>query len=227
MLSPSVAWTLGFTLSLVSASFDGNINYHSPSPRHENLGIDVHGVSHRTSKRGAVPYAAGDLSFTHGVASGDPYPDSVILWTRIAPTAASDPSNVTVEGAVELYSHETEKYINADANPICVQWRVWEPETKSGLTDKGPGSNAKIVSKGNAYTTSDIDFTVKVEAKGLQPFKTYNYQFTVCNSNNNSPVGRTKTSPAADFDLQELRLAVFSCSNYRRPSIHHWRLVKS
>ncbi|NBV75866.1 MAG: hypothetical protein EBR59_07895, partial [Methylococcaceae bacterium] len=26
------------------------------------------------------------LSFNHGVASGDPYADSVILWTRITPT---------------------------------------------------------------------------------------------------------------------------------------------
>lgn len=164
MLPPSVAWALGFTIPLVSASFDGNINYHSPSPRdgHENLGIDVHGVSHRSSKRGAKPYAASDLSFTHGVASGDPYPDSMILWTRIAPATASDPSNVTVQGTVELYSHETERYIKADANPICVQWAVWESETKTGLTDKGPGSSAKIAAKGNAYTTSDIDFTVKV-----------------------------------------------------------------
>lgn len=75
----------------------------------------------------------------------------MILWTRIAPSAASDPSNVTVEGTVDLYNHETEKYVKADANPICVEWKVWEPSAKD-----------KIASKGKAYTTSDIDFTVKV-----------------------------------------------------------------
>ncbi|KAK3063745.1 hypothetical protein LTS18_013112, partial [Coniosporium uncinatum] len=35
------------------------------------------------------------LNFTHGIASGDPYPDSIILWTRVAPMLANDNSNVT------------------------------------------------------------------------------------------------------------------------------------
>jgi phosphodiesterase/alkaline phosphatase D-like protein len=55
----------------------------------------------------------------------------------------------------------------------------------------------------------------QVEAKGLKAFTTYNYQFAVCNSNNTSPVGRTKTAPSAHANLDELKLAVFSCSNYR------------
>ena len=29
--------------------------------------------------------SASNVSFAHGVASGDPYADSVILWTRISP----------------------------------------------------------------------------------------------------------------------------------------------
>ncbi|KAM7186370.1 alkaline phosphatase [Rhypophila sp. PSN 637] len=203
MRSSYMAWAVGSSVGLVTASFDGNINYHSPSPRHVNMGLDIPIISHRSYKRGATPYAPSDLNFTHGVASGDPYPDSMILWTRIAPSAASDPSNVTVSGTVDLYNHETEKYIQADANPICVQWKVWEPATKD-----------TIVAQGKAYTTSDIDFTVKVEAKGLQAYKTYNYQFNVCDSAKSSPVGRTKTSPTADYDLKEMKFAVFSCSNY-------------
>lgn len=55
----------------------------------------------------------------------------------------------------------------------------------------------------------------QVEAGGLQPWTTYNYQFTVCDSDNSSPIGRTKTSPASDADVDEVKLAVFSCSNYR------------
>lgn len=53
-----------------------------------------------------------------------------------------------------------------------------------------------------------------MEATGLQPFTTYNYQFNICGTNITSPLGRTKTSPAADADISELRFAVFSCSNY-------------
>ncbi|KAI0140929.1 PhoD-like phosphatase-domain-containing protein [Hypoxylon sp. NC0597] len=185
-----------------AATFDGNLNYASPSRRHSGLGIDVPRVSRRSLKRGAIAYRAEELNFTHGVASGDPYPDSVILWTRVAPSLESDTSNVTVEGTVPLYNHDTQTYINADPSPICVDWMVFS----NGSED--------IVSSGQAYTTSDIDYTIKVEATGLEPFTTYNYQFTICGSNVASPLGRTKTAPPADADVSELRLAVFSCSNY-------------
>lgn len=55
---------------------------------------------------------------------------------------------------------------------------------------------------------------VKVEANNLEPYTTYYYQFNVCNSQNNSPVGRTKTTPRANDDVTQIGLAVYSCSNY-------------
>ncbi|KAH6616946.1 PhoD-like phosphatase-domain-containing protein [Chaetomium tenue] len=198
---------------LASAAFEGNLNYHSPSLRHVNLGIDIPVVSRRSLKRSAVPFKPSELNFTHGIASGDPYPDSVILWTRVAPSLVSDNSNVTVEGTVALYNHETEQYVKADPNPICVEWQVWEIKSK-GPAGPGKGPKKQVAAKGTAYTTSDIDYTVKVEAKGLKPFTDYNYQFTVCKSDNASPVGRTKTAPVDNAKLDELKLAVFSCSNY-------------
>lgn len=137
-----------------TASFEGNLNYHSPSRRHSGLGIDVPLVSRRSWKRQNNGYDPSQLSFTHGVASGDPHADSVILWTRIAPSKESDTSNVTVEGTVDLYSHETEAYIKADANPICVDWKVFEAD--------GDEASKKVVSEGKGYTTSDIDYTIKV-----------------------------------------------------------------
>ncbi|KAI1300350.1 alkaline phosphatase-like protein [Xylaria venustula] len=191
--------------TLVTAAFDGNINYVSPSRRHPTLGIDIPHVARRSLKRGNVAYTSDDLNFTHGVASGDPYPDSIILWTRVAPSSASDPSNVTVEGPVPLYNHDTQTYIEADPSPICVDWAVF-PE--------GGENSSTVISSGKAYTTSDIDYTVKVEATGLEPFTTYNYQFTICGSNVKSIVGRTKTAPTADADVSEVNFAVFSCSNY-------------
>jgi alkaline phosphatase D len=114
---------------------------------------------------------------------------------------------VTVEGSVSFYNHDTETYIKADANPICVEWTVFK---KCGNATGPP------VSSGKAFTTSDIDFTVKVEAKGLQPFTAYHYQFKVCGSDKKSPVGRTKTAPAPDANVEEIKLAVFSCSQYSR-----------
>ncbi|KAJ4315322.1 hypothetical protein N0V94_006018 [Neodidymelliopsis sp. IMI 364377] len=189
-----------------TASYDDNINFKSPSFDHPSMGIDVPKVMkrHLQKRDYNVTVDPSTLNFTHGVASGDPYPDSVILWTRISPQLENDRSNVTVAGTVPLYSHETERYIRASTSPICVEYQV---STNKNIT-------GGVVSNGKAYTTSDIDYTVKVEAKGLSPYTTYYYRFNVCGSSKQSPIGRTKTSPTEDDDTTELSLAVFSCSNY-------------
>lgn len=64
-----------------SAKWTNNLNYRSPSEHHPFMGIAIHKVVRRTNY--ATPFNASQLNFTHGVASGDPYEDSVILvrWT--------------------------------------------------------------------------------------------------------------------------------------------------
>jgi alkaline phosphatase D len=142
------------SLSLVvTASWDGNLNFNSPSLQHRDLGLDVAKIQKRTGMiaRQTANFTDSQLNFTHGVASGDPYSDSVILWTRLAPSLASDRSNVTVSGTAEFYNHETEEYIRASKHRVCTQWRV---ASDANLTC--------VVDQGTAYTTSDIDFTIKV-----------------------------------------------------------------
>ncbi|KZF23998.1 phosphodiesterase/alkaline phosphatase D precursor [Xylona heveae TC161] len=184
-----------------SASFVGNLNYRSPSLHHPELGVSLRKVHKRNNA--ASGFSPSQLNFTHGVASGDPYPDSIILWTRIAPTSDNDRSNITVSGAVPMYNHDTEEYVSVSTAPICVNYKV--------ASDKALSS---VVSTGTAWTSSDIDYTVKVEADKLAPFTTYYYQFNVCNSNNTSPIGRAKTTPAADDTVSSIGLAVYSCSNF-------------
>jgi alkaline phosphatase D len=53
-----------------------------------------------------------------------------------------------------------------------------------------------------------------VEAGNLQPFTLYWYQFSVCNSNKVSPLGRTKTTPSATDTVTKVSLAIYSCSNF-------------
>ncbi|KAI9671500.1 MAG: hypothetical protein M1817_003551 [Caeruleum heppii] len=188
--------------ALAVAHFPRNLNYGSPSLRHPALGVSLHTVRKRNDP--GQQYMANQLNFTHGVASGDPYPDSVILWTRVAPMADNDRSNVTVQGPVPLYGHETTQYVNVSRAPICVDFKVGTDQTLAQVADSG-----------RAYTSSDIDYTVKVEAKKLKSFTTYYYQFNVCDSSNKSPMGRTKTAPGIKERLtRAVRLAVFSCNNY-------------
>lgn len=160
----------------VTASFVSNVNYRSPSHHHPSLGISTRKVAARN-----IPNAAwkpSQLNFTHGVASGDPYDDTVILWyicsisiclhsltcirTRAAPFIDNDASNITVSGYVPLYSHETQDYVRASKAPVCVEYKVAK---EIGMTN--------IVDHGTVYTSSDIDFTVKVEAKNLKAYTNY------------------------------------------------------
>lgn len=95
-----------------------------------------------------------------------------------------------------------ESYALVSTAPVCVNWRI---STRSDMS--------MPVSSGQVYTSSDIDYTVKVEACGLTPFTQYYYQFNVCGSSNNSPIGKAKTAPRPDDVTTQLNLAVFSCSN--------------
>jgi alkaline phosphatase D len=122
------------------------------------------------------PGSGAPRLFQHGVASGDPLGDRVVLWTRVtAPPTRSA------------------------TGPIAVSWQMADDEK---LT--------KIVARGQASAAPDRDFTVKVDAAGLQPGRTYFYAFEA--GGQRSPVGRTKTLAAAGLD--RLRLGVVSCSNY-------------
>ncbi|KAJ0329729.1 hypothetical protein COL922a_012703 [Colletotrichum nupharicola] len=185
-----------------SAAFTGNLNYLSPSKHHASLGISIRKVAKRTYANS--PWDPAKLNFTHGVASGDPYDDSVILWTRVAPNMDNDKSNVTVSGYVPLYDHSTDNYAQKSDSPVCIDWTIATDDKLDTVVDSG-----------TAYTSSDVDFTVKVEAKKLAPYTVYYYQFSVCNSNNTSPVGRTKTIPSKDAKVDSpVRIAVYSCSNF-------------
>lgn len=57
--------------STALASWEGNLNYRSPSINHDGLGINLRKVHKRmlTKRDGSMPQQTGQLNFTHGVAS--------------------------------------------------------------------------------------------------------------------------------------------------------------
>ncbi|KXH44627.1 phosphodiesterase/alkaline phosphatase D [Colletotrichum salicis] len=186
--------------AVATATYVGNLNYGSPSLHAPFLGISIRKVASRSE--GSSPWTPEQLNFTHGVASGDPYDDSVILWTRVAPTMDNDRNNVTVEGTAPMYAHDNDVFVKASKSPICVDWKIGRSASMDGQPFKS----------GTAYTSSDVDFTVKVEAKALT---VYYYQFNVCNSDIKSPVGRTQTLPESGTKVKRaIKLAAYSCANY-------------
>jgi alkaline phosphatase D len=85
------------------------------------------------------------------------------------------------------------------ARAADVAWRVArDPEMR------------QVVARGTARATPDRDFTVKVDAAGLEPGTTYFYRFDALEGQ--SPIGRTKT--AGRVGVSRLRLALVSCANY-------------
>jgi alkaline phosphatase D len=108
--------------------------------------------------------------FRHGVASGDPLSNSVVLWTRVTPRAST--------------------------RSVRVGWRV--------MTEA-----SRIVRSGAVATTSDRDFTVKIDVGGLEAGRPYLYEFDA--EGERSVTGQTRTLPQA---ADRVRLAVVSCSNY-------------
>jgi alkaline phosphatase D len=124
------------------------------------MGTDSSSLNRRAVLRAAGVGVAGSLAlpgiasgagapvFAHGVASGDPLPDSVLLWTRVTPTAASTPGSGTGP------SVEVRWEVSTDAAFSCVVAR--------GVTRTGP----------------ERDHTVKVTADGLHASTSYYYRFS-------------------------------------------------
>lgn len=131
----------------------------------------------------AKPFFRDD-PFSLGVASGDPLPDGVVLWTRLAPEPLAEDGSGGLPP--ETYG---------------VRFEVAEDE-----------GFRRIVRRGAREATPELAHSVHVEVDGLAPGREYFYRFKA--GPEVSPIGRTKTAPPAAEPLNELRIAVVSCHNY-------------
>ncbi|MCX4833108.1 alkaline phosphatase D family protein [Streptomyces sp. NBC_01016] len=130
----------------------------------------------------APAHAAEAPAFLHGVASGDPLPDGVLLWTRMTPAADAVPGS-------------------GKGPDVRVAWEIAE--------DK---AFRQIVGRGTVIASAASDHTVKADVRGLRPATAYYFRFSVDTAH--SPVGRTRTTPAADASPDGLRFGVVSCANW-------------
>lgn len=119
--------------------------------------------------------------FSLGVASGDPWPDSVVLWTRLAPQP--------LEGG------------GMPPAAVEVRWEIAEDQRFR-----------RVVQRGRQWALPEWGHSVHVEATGLQPARWYWYRFMV--GADTSPVGRTRTMPAANSTVERLAFAFASCQHY-------------
>jgi alkaline phosphatase D len=125
-----------------------------------------------------------EYPFTLGVASGDPSPDGVVIWTRLArPMLSSD-------GALGM-----------PARVVDVEWEVAADERFT-----------RVEQRGSTAATPQLNHSVHVEVAGLRPGREYFYRFRV--DGHLSPVGRTRTAPEPGSLAGPLTMCFGSCANY-------------
>ncbi|MEU4291510.1 alkaline phosphatase D family protein [Kribbella sp. NPDC026596] len=148
-------------------------------------GIAAAGVSALPARSAVIAAtAAVPYPFQLGVASGEPDANSVVLWTRLAPS----PVNADGQGGMA----------NAD---VTVDWQVSTTDTFSTL-----------VASGSVAAKYAAAHSVHVVAGGLSPDSDYYYRFRA--QGHLSPVGRTRTTPAVGAAGRDLVMAFTSCSHY-------------
>lgn len=129
--------------------------------------------------------AADGPAFLHGVASGDPLPDGILLWTRVTPSSDAIPGSGR----------------GADT---AVRWEVAEDRDFS-----------RVVAHGTTVARAASDHTVKADVRGLAPATAYWFRFSAGEGTQTvSPAGRTRTAPAAGAATPGVRFGVVSCANW-------------
>ncbi len=139
-----------------------------------------------TSTTAAVT-PASDLTtdpFALGVASGDPLPDSIVLWTRLAP----DPLAADGSGGMA-------------GGTASVAWDLARDDTF-----------ADLVAGGTAPSDPAFGHSVHIDVRGLDPATDYFYRFRI--GDFTSTVGRTRTLPAADASPERVRLGIANCQHF-------------
>ncbi|MBD2019975.1 alkaline phosphatase [Leptolyngbya sp. FACHB-36] len=72
----------------------------------------------------------------------------------------------------------------------------------------------RVVASGTEYALPELAHSVRVIPRGLKPDRWYWYQFRAGDAV--SPVGRTRTAPAAGSNLNKLTFASVSCNHYEQ-----------
>lgn len=147
----------------------------------------------------------GKPGFYHGVASGDPLPESVIVWTRFTPNNEDDAV------ALELRMAEVDPALDFEAH-------------------LDPAMNADLKMT-KILVDASSDFVAKLDVVGLKSNTHYVYAFVAIDEDDeyvvSSQVGQTRTAPAHDDDVEELTYAFFSCSHFSNGYFHPYDVAST
>ena len=118
-----------------------------------------------------------DSPFGLGVASGEPTPDGMVLWTRLVTRPQEIGGGMTPA-------------------PVAVRWEITEDE---GLR--------RVVARGRTLARAEAGHSVHVEVRGLRPGRAYWYRFIAGGHSSPVGRTRTTPAPGATVDRLKLAYA--------------------
>ncbi|KAJ7774749.1 PhoD-like phosphatase-domain-containing protein [Mycena metata] len=192
--------------------FDRNLAYRSPYADHPELSHDTKELQARHFRRqntDAAPFSDGHYPTFYG----SDFSNSPFVWSGGINFTHSVASGDPLDTSVLIWTRAFPLGAGPDQSvPVCVSYKIFT----------SPALPGRPIDSGEAFTTWDVDFTVKFEVSGLKQDSQYFYVFADCtNPATVSPVGRTRTLPSPDTPAalvnggKSLTLAVFSCSQFQ------------
>ena len=155
-------------------------------------------------KRRDLLRGAGVLT---GVAIASQFPQQVIARPRFSgyPFTLGIASGDPLSDGIVLWTRLAPDPLNGGGMPnhsVPVRWQV--------ATDEGM---RRVVKSGTEIATANFAHSVHVDVRGLQPGRDYWYRFKV--GGEISPIGHTRTAPARNQPLKQLRFALVNCQDWQ------------
>lgn len=145
-----------------------------------------------------IPATGDRWKFPQSIASADPHPDSIVLWTRVSDSSLGDTDTVGSDTNISIKLHVT-----SDDN--------------SSLLGGNSALTGTLLADLEVAAYGAYDGTLRHKLTGLSANTTYYYQFVAGQVHSN--IGRFKTAPAATDTPEQLRFAFVVCQDW---TVNHW-----
>ncbi|WP_334188218.1 alkaline phosphatase D family protein [Noviherbaspirillum sp.] len=132
------------------------------------------------------------------------YPGAALARTSAYPFGLGVASGSPRANSVVLWTRILSDPLNAESvkeAPLLLRWEIAEDEAFK-----------RIVADGATTALHELAHSVHVDVSGLRPDRWYWYRFMLGDAV--SPIGRTRTTPAADALPTRMRFAVASCQHW-------------
>ncbi|ORZ36127.1 PhoD-like phosphatase-domain-containing protein [Catenaria anguillulae PL171] len=168
-----------------------------------------------------LAYSSPYVGFPHLAIARPHVPDTVKASSQVAVKQAA-PGGAFQHGVAS----------GDPTSSAVVLWTKISPANASANNDIpipvhvaiSPDANfSEAAGTGTSNTSGAVDWTIKFDIGGLEADTVYYYQFFALDSE--SPIGMTRTLPAAGANVDSVKFAIVSCATYWHGYFHGYRAI--